>query len=281
MITLNESKAKEITSSFQVPVKPQILTDIQSLMLEKEPNISAISQRVAADVGLSSSILKVVNSPFFGLNRKVTDIRQAVMYLGLDSLNSLITSVCLKTCFKGEYAISMERFWDDAQDVANAMLYLAKHIDSDVPPDMLYTLGLFHDCGIPLLAGKYKDYKAVLLQANKEGISSITLEERYYKTNHAVLGYYMATSWHLPKDICQLILRHHEHDLGVFKPDDNIVFAFASLKAAIQIVEKAKRYRSSAEWDIHGHNTLNTLGLSALDFHDLEDDYMDLCLLEL
>ncbi|WP_168427344.1 HDOD domain-containing protein [Candidatus Colwellia aromaticivorans] len=70
---------------------------------------------------------------------------------------------------------------------------------------MLYTIGLFINCGIPLLALKFSDYKSVLIEANGLGINSIKLEEQKYCTNHAVLGYYIASSWHLPKEICSLI----------------------------------------------------------------------------
>ena len=72
--------------------------------------------------------------------------------------------------------------------VANAMLFIGNRIQNKVPIDVLYTVGLFQNCGIPLLALRFEDYKEVLIEANDKGCNSIALEEEKYNTNHAVLG---------------------------------------------------------------------------------------------
>ena len=66
--------------------------------------------------------------------------------------------------------------------------YIGNKVKNEVPIDMLYSIGLFHDCGIPLLALKYPDYKNILMEANRSGYNSVALEEKHYLTNHAVLG---------------------------------------------------------------------------------------------
>ena len=210
MFDLDEKKISSVISSFQIPVKPKILTELQSIMEEEEPCIDKIAHLISSDVGLSAAILKVINSPFYGMNRMISEIKQAVMMLGLKTINGLVTALLLKASFKGDACISLERFWDDSLDVANAMAFLGNKVKNKVPVDMLYTIGLFQNCGIPLLALKYPDYDKVLSEANRMGNNSIAVEEQKYKTNHAVLGYYVATSWHLPKEICKLILEHHE-----------------------------------------------------------------------
>tara|TARA_R110001583_G_scaffold194591_1_gene365865 strand:- start:1 stop:288 length:288 start_codon:yes stop_codon:yes gene_type:complete len=80
-----------VVASFQIPVKPQILIDMQILLDEVEPNIASIADLISNDVGLSSAILKIINSPFYGMNRKTSKIKQAVMILGLKTINGLVT----------------------------------------------------------------------------------------------------------------------------------------------------------------------------------------------
>jgi len=262
----------EVISGFQIPVKPEILSHIQALMDEDDPSIEDISTLISGDVGLSAAILKIINSPFYGMNRRISEIKQAVMMLGLKTINGLVTALLLKVSFKGDACISLERFWD----VANAMTYIGNKVKNELPVDMLYTIGLFQDCGIPLLALKYPDYKDVLSEANKQGVNSIKLEEARYRTNHAVIGYYVATSWHLPKDICQLILQHHDNDFFNQITDHKAQLAFAVLKAAENMVEGVKRYNPSPDWADIGEAALDILGISPEDYGDLENDFAEL-----
>lgn len=276
MITLNETEMEKVISGFQIPVKPEILTNIQHLMSQPEPNIDSIAALIANDVGLSSAILKVINSPFYGMNRKISEIKQAVMILGLTTINGLVTAISLKNAFQGKASISLERFWDDALNLANAMAYLGRNVKNKIPVDMLYTIGLFSDCGIPLFAIKYSDYKGILINANSLRVSSIAFEEKQYRTNHAVLGYYVANSWHLPKELCQIILLHHDPKVFSALNNEQDLICLAVLKAGENLVEKAKRHQEAIEWLEVKDDVLSILGLSESEYGDIEDDYNEI-----
>ena len=273
MFNLDEKKMAQVTSGFHVPVKPKILTEIDTLMGKDEPDIEAISQLISSDVGLSAAILKIINSPLYGMNRRISEIKQAVMMLGLKTVNSLVTATLLKQSFMGDASISLERFWDDANDIANAMTFIGKKVKSMVPVEVLYTIGLFHDCGIPLLAMKFPNYKDVLIEANTSKEDLVVVEERHFNSNHAVLGFYVSSSWHLPKEICQLILQHHDNNYVLGKAEDEYKIAFAALQAAINMVERAKRFNYSVQWQESEELLLDVLGITAADYADIEDDF--------
>ena len=245
-------------------------------MDEQEPDINRVAEIISSDIGLSSSILKVINSPYYGMSRTISEIKQAVMIIGLKTVNSLVTSLLLKAALQGKASISLERFWDDSLDVANAMLFIGHKVKDKVPVDMLYTIRLFQNCGIPLLALRYEDYKEVLIEANNTGCNSILLEEEKYNTNHAVLGYFIATSWHLPKEICEIILQHHNTRFFDTILGNEAQIALATLKIAENLVERVKRHSVSPDWEELEPTVLDVLGLSTVDFTDLEDDYFDL-----
>ncbi len=276
MFDLDNKKMAEVVSSFQVPVKPQILTDIQNLLEEDEPNIDDVADLISSDVGLSAAILKIINSPFYGMNRRISEIKQAVMMLGLKTISGLVSALLLRSSFQGDACISLERFWDDSLDVANAMAFIGNKVKNKIPVDMLYTIGLFQNCGIPLLALKYNNYKEILIEANTSGMNSIALEEKHYKTNHAVLGYYVASSWHLPKEMCKLILMHHDLTYLTEIEGTQEELAYGVLKAAEQMVERVKRHNVSAEWDTIKEDVFNVLGITSIDFDDLEEDYAEM-----
>jgi HD-like signal output (HDOD) protein len=275
LINIDEEKISAVVSGFQVPVKPEVLASIDQLMATKEPDIEKIADLILSDVGLSATILKIINSPLYGMNRKISKIKQAVMMLGLKTISSLVTATLLRQSFSGKSSISLERFWDDANDIANAMIFIGRKIKTKMPVEMLYTIGLFHNCGIPLLAVKYENYKNVLIEANTSGENFTAVEERHYQTNHAVLGYFISSSWHLPKEICQLILQHHDNRYLLSNVGDEYKIAFATLKAAENMVERTKRFNYAAGWQESEKLILNVLGISTFDYADIEEDYTE------
>ena len=135
---------------------------------------------------------------------------------------------------------------------------------------------MFHNCGIPLLALRYDDYESVLVEANQQGQNSLRFEDEKYQTNHAVLGYFIASSWLLPKDICKLIAQHHDLDFLKVKNSLNNHHIFAILKAAENLVEKMKRFNAAPDWQYIQYDVLTLLKLSELDYQNLEESYFEL-----
>jgi len=115
-----------------------------------------------------------------------------------------------------------------------------------------------------------------LIKANEENTNSIALEEAAYQTIHAILGYFIASSWLLPKDICQIIPQHRDVNGLYHAVDHKTQLAFVALKAAENMVEVAKRYKFSADWPAFEAPVLDVLGLSADDYGDILDEYSEM-----
>ncbi|QKQ25000.1 HDOD domain-containing protein [Candidatus Reidiella endopervernicosa] len=234
---------------------------------------------MASDVGLSAAILKTINSPYYGLSRMISDIQQAVMLLGTRSVANLVATHEIRHAMNQKSCISHERFWDEATDVAKTMVYIGKKTDQKVQFEELYAVGLFHDCGIPAMANRFDDYKSLLIEANEKHDATISeLEEERYNTNHAVVGYFIANSWDLPRGLCELILRHHEEDALDQSSDEAFVTMYSILKMAENIVERTRRFHSNSEWLWVKDGVLEALGLTSLDYSDLEDDVSEFVL---
>ena len=86
----------------------------------------------------------------------------------------------------------------------------------------------------------------------------------------------MASSWHLPKEICSLILQHHESDYLSEISGNDEQLAFATLKVAEHMVERVKRHNISPDWEAIKESVLDVLGLTSIDFENLEDDFSEL-----
>jgi Predicted signal transduction protein len=132
-------------------------------------------------------LLKLVNSPHFGLSNKIGSIQRAVNLLGSRSIINLINAQSIKGEMSDETIVTLNRFWDTAQDVAMTCLTLAKRTGIQAA-DEAYTLGLFHDCGVPLMLKRFPEYMQVLEDAYAkagEETRVVDTENRAFNTNHS------------------------------------------------------------------------------------------------
>ena len=277
MFVVNEQVLSDVNKNFIIPPKPQILDDLDRLAHQNEPSLMAAADIVAKDVAISSAILKIVNSPAYGLVRSIADIKQAIMFLGWNGIEALIPALKLKQMFlQKTCCISLERFWDNASEIANVNMIVGQRVKNKIPVEYLYTLGLFHDCGIVPMAIKYDDYVNVLHGSNRSSKESLVdIEDRVYGANHAIIGYYLASSWHLPRDICQLILRHHVLSLLEDTSDPNQQLCFCVLKLSESIVNSILRDEKIKDWERLEPFILKKLNMSEDEYIDLQEEVID------
>jgi HD-like signal output (HDOD) protein len=263
--------------SFHIPSKPEILTQIEKVLNADEPDMNALARLVASDIGVSSVVLKIINSPFYGMSRTISEIKQAVMLLGMEVIRALVVGIVLRRSYTQDSCISLERFWDSTTDIANTMVFIGNRIKDKVPLEKLYTMGLFQNCAIPAFAIKFNDYHESLAYAEEDnGESATAIEDSRYRSNHAVMGYFIANSWGLPKDICRVILNHHDLNYLNGESDEESRLLYATLKAAENMVNRVRRLSDTPEWKVIGQDVMDTLHLDQEDLDDLEDDVSEM-----
>ena len=274
MLNIDEKVIADIGRGFSVPAQPELLLKLQKLMADNDPDINVIADTIAQDVAVSATILKTINSPVYGLARSISDIHKAARYIGVNGIISLVTNTLIKKSFKqNDCGIALEEFWTNASNIANTNVLIGKSIKQPLSSDKLFSIGLFHDCGIPVMAMKYNDYTETYEHAMNTPSETLTsIEESVYQVNHATLGYYVASSWRLPKDICQLILSHHDRSFLDILTNKSEQFYFATLKMAENIVHNHKHFRDAADWAYLQDSILTLLDLDEEDYQDLLED---------
>jgi HD-like signal output (HDOD) protein len=281
---LSADYIKQILQGISVPPQPQIMVDLQMEQVMPSPDLRAIAKLISRDPGLSGALLKLVNSPFFGLANRIASIQQAVNLLGCNTVINLINAQSIRSELTDEAIVTLNRFWDTAQDVAMTCLTLAKRIGYH-SPDEAYTLGLFHNCGIPLMLKRFPNYMSVLEEAYASATGErrvVDTENRLLNTNHAVVGYFTAKSWNLPLHLCEAIASHH-NALAIFTEDAS---RDAQLKTLLAILKMAEHICASHrvlgnqpddhEWQSIEQLVLEYVGLSEYDFENLRESIRDL-----
>ncbi|HEF4758933.1 HDOD domain-containing protein [Pseudomonas baetica] len=267
-----------------MPAQPQIMVDLQMEQYMPDPDLDVIAKLISQDPGLSGSLLKIVNSPYYGLSNKIASIQRAVNLLGSRSIINLINAQSIKGEMNDETIVTLNRFWDTAQDVAMTCLTLAKRVGVQAG-DEAYALGLFHDCGVPLMLQRFPDYMTVLEQAYANAgpdCRVVDTENKAFNTNHAVVGYYTAKSWRLPDHVSAAIANHH-NALAIFSDESSRNSSLKNLLAILKMAEHiCASYRvlgsqtEDHEWNSIGHLVLDYVGLSDYDFETLKQTIRDL-----
>lgn len=281
---LTSEQIQQILQGISVPPQPQIMVDLQMEQFMPDPDLRAIAKLISQDPGLSGALLKIVNSPYFGLANRIASIQQAVNLLGCNTVINLINAQSIKGELTDEAILILNRFWDSAQDVAMTCLTLAKRIGYH-SPDEAYSLGLFHNCGIPLMLKRFPDYMQVLEEAYANATEQcrvVDTENQLLSTNHAVVGYFTARSWRLPEHLCQVIANHH-NAFSIFcdesQRDAQLKTLLAILKMAEHICETYRVLGGQGvdlEWQAIEQLVLEYVGLSEYDFENLHESIRDL-----
>ncbi len=278
---LTQEQVQSILQGIAIPPQPQIMVDLQMEQLSPDCSIKNIADLIGQDIGLSGSILKTVNSPFYGLSNKITSITQAVSLLGVNSVINLVNGLSIKGELQDEQIIALGKFWDSSMEVAMAASAIAKQIGYGAP-DEAYTLGLFHNCGIPLLMMRFSSYPDVIARAyGQDERRIIDVENEQLHTNHAVVGYYVGKSWNLPDYLCRAIHEHHSIE-SVFA-DEGSDPRKKTLLAVLKMAEHVcatHRILGNEEYDFEWQRIEETIliyvGMSQYDFTSLEQQIQEM-----
>ncbi|WP_186731576.1 HDOD domain-containing protein [Pseudomonas grimontii] len=261
-----------------MPPQPQIMVDLQMEQYMPDPDLEVIARLISQDPGLSGALLKIVNSSYYGLSNKIASIQRAVNLLGSRSIINLINALSIRGEMSDDTIVTLNRFWDTAQDVAMTCLTLAKRTGAQAV-DEAYALGLFHDCGVPLMLKRFPNYMTVLEEAYANAgpdCRVVDTENNAFNTNHAVVGYYTAKSWRLPEHVTDAIANHH-NALAIFSDESSRNSQLKNLLAILKMAEHiCSSYRVLGnqsvdhEWNAIGHLVLDYVGLSDYDFESMK-----------
>jgi HD-like signal output (HDOD) protein len=208
-----EREAERIAKELDIPPCPVILARFNQEFHASEPDLRTLAALIGTDVGLSATILKTVNSPFYGLVKKANGVEQALSILGLRACANIISGLLLRRAFPAASGPALERFWDGTMRIAGLAAEIASRL-KNVDRDSAHTYVLFRDCGMLMMLRKFPEYADIMEQsAVLSGGQLMRIEDARFKFNHARVACALARGWSLPETLCGSILHHHESAL--------------------------------------------------------------------
>ncbi len=202
-----------VLKTADLPTIPAAAIKVMRETQSSNASAATVARILVTDQALSAKVLRLANSAFYGLSRKITDLSEAVVVLGMKSVKNLAlvagTYPWMQRPLTG-YSLGPEEMWRHAFGTAVASQLIAR-TSRKASEDVAFTAGLLHDLGkVALSVWLENKMGAILLYAGREGISYDEAERRVLGYDHCQVGYHLATSWNLPEEICTCNLFHHK-----------------------------------------------------------------------
>lgn len=199
-----------------LPPLPAVVTRVMQVV--NDPNASAeeLNRLISMDQGLSSKVLRIVNSAYYGFPRRISTITHAVVILGFSTVRNLVLGVSafgLLSQKSMPYGLNRSKFWEHTVAAAAAGSVVARHRLPKVrtAPEEAFIGGLLHDLGSLFLDSYFPvQYAVAMAFAAREGKTTRDAEGLVLGMDHATVGRRIAEHWNFPPHLTACLGWHHE-----------------------------------------------------------------------
>ncbi|QQS36952.1 MAG: HDOD domain-containing protein [Ignavibacteriales bacterium] len=211
-LVLNPKIKEKVSIVSNLPSLPKLYHDLENELNSNTVSLKKIGNIISQDLSMTAKILQMVNSAFFGLPQAISDIIQAVSYLGVDTIKSLVLFHHLFTTYDKdeEMTNSLKALWSHSLYIANiSKKILSLKVSNAQQVENAFIAGMLHDIG-KLILLQIPEYKEKILELNNlSGMQIREIEEQLFDTDHAIVGGYLLGLWGLPDVIVEAAAFHH------------------------------------------------------------------------
>ena len=195
---------------------PAIASQIMTKSADPDSSLADIADFIVNDPALTANLLKICNSAFFGLPRKVESVRDAVAWVGLDQIVELVVTNSVSNNFnKGleGYGLGEGELWRHAVTSAHVAKSLAQRYGASQNKHLIYTAALLKDIG-KLILGRFVAFslEKINIRVNSQGYSFNDAEKNVIGMNHEELGAMVGEKWSFSEKLIYIIRHHHLTD---------------------------------------------------------------------
>ena len=202
-------KIMDKVSSF--PSMPRAGVKLRALLAEKDVSLYEIERILRHDPGLAANVLRLANSAFFGVPRKVSTLKHAVMLLGVKRFAQIAVSASMSKTMDiavEGYELSPGALWLHsiaASNIAESLAQFKKFDDTDD----VFTPALLHDMGKLVLGEFLQEESQKIKELIQGGVPLDIAENMVLGTDHAEVGALILQRWAFPSDLVEAVRWHH------------------------------------------------------------------------
>ena len=197
-----------------IPILSNIIRKIINIIENTSSSINDLEEEILKDQSMTSKILKLANSTYYGYSKKIHTISEAIILLGSQTIKSLVLTSAVSSFLISElpesYYLQKNELWNQSQSCALISKVIA--VRTNYPnPEQAYIAGLLRDIGKPILNYYVsQQYENILNKVANDNKTFIEAEEDILGFNHAQIGAMVAEKWCFPTSLVECIKYHHE-----------------------------------------------------------------------
>ncbi len=208
----NQDLLKLINGIGELPSLPNIFMELEGEINTTEPSFNNIEKIISRDPGLTAKILHTVNSGFFGLRAEITNLLEALQYLGTNTIKSIVLYLYTFSAdnMKPEHRFYCESIGEHSLRVAQQAKAIASLEKCDkTTADEIFIAGILHDIGNLILVRVPGFIEKRRKLREREGLSIVNADLRILNVSHEWVGAYLLGLWGIPKNVVQAAAFHH------------------------------------------------------------------------
>jgi HD-like signal output (HDOD) protein len=178
-----------------LPTVPKVVRDLIEVLQNDDATLSQVARKIDVDQVLTARMLRLANSPYYGVRRKISTIEEAIRMLGLSSIRTLVVSSNLAGAFKQIPNVDLPNFWRHSLRVASVARHLAASSRS-VDPNLAFTVGSMHAIGHLIMSIVMPQQMAPLDASSPIGaMSRFAAEEQAFGYHFGDVSARLASRW--------------------------------------------------------------------------------------
>ena len=264
-----------------LPSLPEIYLRVSEQLEDESSTVLQIGDTVQNDPAITTRVLKMVNSAYYGMPNEVASVSQAVSLLGRERLKHILIGSVLRGVFSEQEnpAFSMQVFWQHSIKTAIIARQLAAHISTIQEPESMFTAGLLHDIGKLLLFNKVAPR---MLAAEEymiqKRVDVLTAELSQVGVTHTAVGEALMDHWGLPQLLIDCARNHHEtvHD-GPNREATHLIYLANCLSSYVPPLDDQETQNildDIENWDM-GYATLDQVAFACQHADDMVFEVME------
>lgn len=212
----------ELLNFNELPAMPHIIMRALNVMKDPDSSLKELAKIISYDQSLSTKVLTLVNSAYYGLPQQITSISRALTLIGMSKAKNLILAVAMRPMMQNQGGREM---WQHSIKTAVGCEYIAKYMKiMDV--DEAFVIGFLHDLGKIVLNSKeprlYEKVKQTV-ECNPQ-THILEAEKTFFGADHCQLGSIMTKRWQLPLVVNNAVKYHHTPTLSPMPTVSSLVY---------------------------------------------------------
>jgi HD-like signal output (HDOD) protein len=216
---------------------PEVAIQVNALVNNPRASANAIAEVISRDPSLTARLLRIANSPFFGLSTKIGTVQRAITVIGAKQLRDLVVATCAIRAFRGipNQLVSLDDFWYHSLYCAIAARVLAQRRRL-THADTLFVAGLLHDIGQLIIFNRLPEQAREAVRLSMEDPHTMDMhqaEQEVFGFTHATVGGLLLRHWRLPALIEECVSHHHTPEKAGKFPIEVAILHIANIIATM------------------------------------------------